>query len=330
MSKVVQTAKNLFAIPTLNVKMEQERRASVFGMVESGKTTILGLLEIICINLANASSKKGSKTKFRYLVRERTSGIRQAAAELRMGMFPEKTPPDHIFEADFFMRWDGLFKSQRILCLPFCETAGEAMGNLLDRFQSGQYDVSPDMEDAELIHNYILNTDALVLIAPVTRPMGLEVEKGAKLNLPDVNLSRLLEGVYRYKMQDALKNPNHRPIKGIAVFLTKYDAAEITLKSKQMDLKTREGVHDFMVKYFPETYAILGWYGLENVKFWPTGVSIETERHPETRKKVPKLHPLKPSRGWKIQVDHNRAMPEGDYEDQMHEFIEWLKDTVMA
>jgi len=308
----------------------QERRASVFGMVESGKTTILGLLEIICINLANLSSKKGSKTKFRYLVRERTSGIRQAAAELRMGMFPEKTPPDHIFEADFFMRWDGLFKSDRILCLPFCETAGEAMGTLLDRFQSGQYDIRADMEDAELIHNYILNTDALVLIAPVTRPMGLETEKGAKLNLPDVNLARLLGGVYGYKMQDAMKNPNHRPIKGIAVFLTKYDGAKVTLEAKHIDLKTRAGVHDFMVKYFPETYAILGWYGLENVKFWPTGLNIETERHPETHKKVPRLHPLKPDRGWKIKVDYNRGMPEGDYEEQMHEFIEWLKDTVMA
>uniref|UniRef100_A0A6M3Y5U8 Uncharacterized protein n=1 Tax=viral metagenome TaxID=1070528 RepID=A0A6M3Y5U8_9ZZZZ len=327
--KVVQTAKNIFAIPRLTPRVEQERRASVFGMTETGKTTILGLLEIICVDYANKTNKPGSKTKFRYLVQERTSGIRQCASELRKGMFPEKTPVDIVFEADFLMRWDGLFKSQRIIRLPFCETAGETFGKLLDRFQQGQYEISPQMEDAALIHDYILDTDAIVLIAPVTRPLGVEVEKGAKLDLPDVNLSRLLAGIYGYKMEDAQSNPNHRPIKGIACFLTKYDAVRNFLETKHMNLKTEEGRHAFMSKYFPETYAVLGWYGLENVRFWPTGVEVETEKN-EMGQIVPKLHPLDPSRGWKIRVDHNRSMPKGDYEQQMYEFIDWLKSAVMA
>lgn len=324
-----QVFSDLLAIPKLSAKPERERRASVFGMVESGKTTTLAELEVVCVEYANKTNKKGSKTKFRYLLRERTSGIRQACGEFRQGMFPEKTPPNHVFEAIFTMGWDKSFGKREIIHLPICETAGETFGKMLDRFQNGQYDINPTMQDAASIHDYILDTDAIVLIAPVTRPLGIEVEKGAKLNLPDVNLSRLLSGIYGYKMEDVRSNPNYRPIRGIAVFLTKYDGAKTYLETKHMDLKTEEGVHAFMSKYFPETYAVLGWYGLENVKFWPTGLEIETAKN-EVGEIVPIKHPLNPSRGWKIKVDHNRNMPRGDYEQQMYEFIDWLKDTVMS
>lgn len=325
--QVVKKAKQLFAIPRLAPRLEEERRASVFGMVESGKTTILGLLEIVCVDYANKANKPGSKTKFHFLVQERTSGIRQAGSELRQGMFPEKTGVDQVFEADFLMRFDKVFGKQH-LRLPFCETAGETFTKLLDRFGKGQYDISPAMQDAALIHDYVLDTDAIILIAPVTRPLGLEVEKDAALNLPDVNLSRLLSGIYGYKMEDQRSNPHYRPIRGIAVFLTKYDAVRDFLETKHMSLETKEGVHAFMSKYFPETYSVLGWYGLDNVRFWATGVQIETEKN-ELDKVVPKLHPLNPSRGWKIKVDHNRNVPVFT-EPPFYEFIEWLKDTVMA
>ena len=327
MSQVVKTAKNILSIPRLAPKQEQERTASVFGMVESGKTTILGLLEVVCVDYANKANKPGSKTKFHFLVQERTSGIRQAGSELRQGMFPEKTGIEQIFKADFLMRFDKVFGKQH-LRLPFCETAGETFTKLLDRFGKGQYDISPAMQDAALIHDYVLDTDAIVLIAPVTRPLGLEKEKGAALNLPDVNLARLLSGIYGYKVEDQRSNPNYHPIKGIAVFLTKYDAVKDYLETKHMNLNTKEGVHAFMSKYFPETYAVLGWYGLENVRFWATGVEIETEKN-ELGEVVPMLHPLNRSRGWKIKVNSNRNVPVFT-EQPFYEFIEWLKDTVMA
>jgi len=307
--------------------VEQERRASVFGMVESGKTTILGLLEIVCVDYANKANKPGSRTKFHFLVQEHTSGIRQAGSELRLGMFPEKTGVDRVFEADFLMRFDKTFGKQH-LRLPFCETAGETFTKLLDRFGKGQYDITPAMQDAALIHDYILDTDAIILIAPVTRALGIEEEKGAPLNLPDVNLSRLLSGIYMYKVEDQRSNPNYHPIKGIAVFLTKYDAVQSFLETKHMSLDTQEGVHAFMSKYFPETYAVLGWYGLDNVRFWATGVELETEKN-ELGNIVAKLHPMKPSRGYKIKVDHNRNVPVFT-EQPFYEFIDWLKDTVMA
>jgi len=320
-------AKNIFAIPRLGSKIEEERRASVFGMQQAGKTTELGLLEIVCINYANQTNAPGSKSKFYYLIIERSSGIRQVAGELRQGMFPERTPADQVFEADYIMRFGGTI-GQKQVRLPFCETGGEAFTAMLERFGKGQYEVDPQMEDADLIYNYVLNTDAVILILPVTRPLGLEKEIGAPLNLPDVNAARLMSGIFGYKIEDQKTNQLYRPIRGIWVFLTKIDAAEKFLASKHMNLKTKEGTHAFMSKYFPETYAVLSWYGLDNVRFAPTGLTLETEKNQVTGKTQAKLHPLRPDRGYKIKVDYNRNMPIGDYEQPMLDFIKWLKNTI--
>jgi len=223
MSQYIQTAKDIFSIPRRGPKVEQERRASVFGMVQSGKTTILGLLHIISVIYANKENEPSKKPRFHSMVEERSSNIRVIAAELRKGMFPEKTPSEHVFEADFLMRFNKPFGEQFIR-LPFCETAGETFNKMLERFGKGQYDIDPQIQDAHLIRDYILNTDAIILIAPVTRGVGIEAEIGAPVQLPDVNLSRLLTGIYKYKTMDEASNPRHRPIRGIAMFLTMYDA----------------------------------------------------------------------------------------------------------
>jgi len=329
-----QTFKDVFKLPQsakqmLGSKQPQERRASVFGMQQAGKTTVLGLLEIMCINYATETNKPGNRNKFYSLIVERSSGIRQVAGELREGMFPERTPANRTFEADYLMRW-GSKVGEKQIRLPFCETGGEAFTQMLERWGNGQYAIKPDMEEADLIFDYILNTDAIILILPITRPLGLEEEIGAPLNLPDVNAARLLSGIFGYKMEDERTNPMSRPIRGVAVFLTKHDAAEKVLASSHINLETKEGLHVFMSKYFPETYATLSWYGLDNVRFWRTGLTIETEKDPVTGKKKGKLHPLRPDRGYQIKVDYNRNMPVGDYETQMRELIDWLKKTVMA
>jgi len=324
-----KTVKQLFSIPKLQPKLEQERRASVFGMQQSGKTTTLGLLEIVCINYATETNRPGSKTKFYSLIVERSSGIRQVAGELRQGMFPERTPANRTFEADYLMRF-GTRVGEKQIRLPFCETGGEAFSNMLERWGKGQYAIDPNMEESDLIFDYVLNTDAIILILPITRPLGLEEEIGAPLNLPDVNAARLMSGIFGYKTEDERTNPLYKRIRGCAVFLTKLDAAQKTLASSHINLETKEGLHVFMSRYFPETYATLSWYGLKNVRFWCTGLQIETEKDPVTGKRKAKRHSLNPTRGYKIKVDYNRNMPVGNYETQMHEFIEWLKDTVMA
>lgn len=331
MSQITKTWKRLRAVPKLSAEPPRERRASMFGMVESGKTTILGLLHIICAMYANRENEPGKKPRFHSMVEERSSNIRVIAGELRKGMFPEKTPGDHVFEADFLMRFNRPFGEEYIR-LPCCETAGETFTKMLEKFGEGQYDIDPNMRDAHLIVDYILHTDAIILIAPVTRGVGTEAEIGAAVQLPDVNLSRLLEGIYKYKMKDKVVNPaTHRPIRGIAVFLTKYDVLRDHLEAKHMNLHTDMGVHAFMSKHFPDTYQVLGWYGLENVKFWPTGLEIVSKVNEVTGEREGVLHPLNPKRGYQIVVDRARNMPKGDfYEEQMFEFIEWLRTTVMA
>ncbi len=285
MSQVVDSAKKLFSYPKKMLSPPaEERNASVFGMQQAGKTTVLGLLECVCINYANETNRPGSRSKFYSLIVERSSGIRQVAGELRQGMFPERTPANRTFEADYLMRW-GSKIGQKQIRLPFCETGGEAFTAMLQRWGKGQYAIKPDMEEADLIFDYILNTDAIILILAITRPLGLETEIGAPLNLPDVNAARLLSGIFGYKMEDERKNPmGYRPIRGVAVFLTKYDAAERVLANSHINLNTKEGLHMFMSKYFPETYATLSWYGLDNVRFWRTGLTIETEKDPVTQK----------------------------------------------
>jgi hypothetical protein len=325
MSQIINPLKNILSIPKLESKPSQERRASVFGMVESGKTTILGLLEITCVNLANQANLKTGKYKgFRFLVQERTSGIRQSSSDLRKGMFPKKTPPDHVFEADFLMRKKGIM-DEKFLRLPFCETAGEEITKLLKRFEKGEYEVTADMfQDAGAIHEYILDSDAIIVIAPVTRAAGIEEEKGTTIKDPDVNISRLLSAIYAYKD----KIPESPRIRALGVFLTKYDALREVLESKGMNLKTQDGVHRFMSKYFPETYAVLGWYGLENVKFWPTGVEIETEKN-ELGQVVAKLHPLNPERGYKIKVDSKSNVPRYTQQEFI-DFVDWCLEKLMA
>jgi len=328
MSQILESAKEILTFQ--KSKSVDERRASVFGMQQSGKTTILGLLEIVCINYACETNSPGSKSKFYSLIIERSSGIRQVAGELRQGMFPERTPADRTFEADYLMRFGSVIGEKQIR-LPFCETGGEAFTAMLERFGKGQYDIDPLMEDADLISDYVLNTDAVILILPVTRPLGLETEIGAPLNLPDVNAARLLSGIFGYKIEDKRVNPLHRPIRGIGVFLTKTDAVEKFLTAKHINLNTREGTHLFMSKYFPEVYAVLSWHGLQNVKFWPTGLTLETERN-SVGKVVAKKHPLNPSRGYKIKVENgpNGNVPVGFYIEPMRDFIKWLKDTIAA
>ena len=303
-------------VPSLGIKTSNERRVSIFGMVESGKTTVLCALETTCIDLTNRKDDLGKN--FYYFVEERTSGIRQASSEFRKGMFPERTPEGHTFEADFLMRWEDRF-NKIFLRLPFCETAGEEIAKLISRFQSGQYDLTPDtFANAGQIYDYILNCSGAIIIAPVTRALGVEEERGGRIKDPDVNIARLLECIYKYRETNGLP-----PLKGLGVLLTKYDALSKYLCEQGMNLDTPEGTHKFMATHFKETYAVLKWYGLEKVRFWPTWVELETEKDLVTGNLVAIRHPV---RGYKIRTDMNTRMPKFSV-SVYRDVIGWLKET---
>lgn len=291
-----------------------ERRIALMGLSGSGKTTALGLLEVTCIDLTQPGNPKGKD--FYYLVEERTSGIRNAASDLRNGYFPIQTPMGEIFEADFLMRWETSF-NKLFARVPFCETAGEEINKLIQRFQEGQYDLTPkDFAHATMIYEYILRANGFIVVAPTTRVQlrdgkGLEPETAITQD-PDVNISRLLDCIYKYKRETQAP-----PIKGIGVLLTKYDAMASFLSEQGMSLTDPVGVQNFMSTYFKETYAVLKWYGLDKVRFFPSWVELERDKEGNV---------CQNDRGYKIACHANRRVPKYSVQSYL-DLINWVKTT---
>jgi len=260
-------------------------------------------------------------------VDEKTSGIRQAPSDLRNGMFPKQTPLSQgaIFEADFIMRWHTNFGTQRIR-MPFCETAGEEISRLISRFSKGMYELDTrDFAHAKLLYEQILQSNGFIVIAPVTRAQffdghGME-EEPTDIKDPDVNISRLLECIYNYK-----EETGSQPIKGIAVLLTKADAMITMLRSKGMDLDTAHGRNLFMSRYFPETNAVLRFYGMDKVRLWPSGVELDVKQNNETKELEPFMHPDNPKRGYKIKVVKDKRLPVYSMPTYI-ELVDWVKQT---
>jgi len=292
-------------------KTIQEQRVTVVGTMGSGKTTVLGCLYLTAVDKANREKN------FRCRINEKTSGIRQVPSDLRDGLFPEPTPQEATFEADLLMRWEQLTNTQTIR-LPFCETAGEEIQKLIGKFQEGVYVLNPeDYTQPGLLYEYVLRSNGFIVVAPVTRAQligGSTEASPTKIQDPDVNISRLLDCIFTYKERTAAPQ-----IKGIAVLLTKYDAETARLADQGMDLTNPVGVEKFMRTYFPDTYATLQFYGLHNVKFWPTWVELAQD--PKTREAI--KHPI---RGYRIKVNYQRRVPY--YSEKSYlELIDWIKGT---
>jgi hypothetical protein len=115
----------------LGVKSGSKRVVFV-GTRGSGKTTALGCIALTCDLLSQRDGK------FSHFIHERTSGIRQIPSDLCMGRFPEPTPPGLIYEADIHLRWRYPF-GERNVTLPFCETAGEDIKNLIGKYTTNVY-----------------------------------------------------------------------------------------------------------------------------------------------------------------------------------------------
>lgn len=285
----VETLRKVFEKHVLPTAKYEEPRVAVLGVRKSGKTTAIGLLGITCTEMANTQ-----KSKVKFLIDEKTSGVMEAPERLRSGRFPEETPEGCTFEADFYIKWGALTGETEVV-LPIVETAGEEVEKLIKRFSSGMYTITPeDFKSASDLHQYILQSCGFIIITPVTSApifdgKSLEPQPKKLLEYPDVNMARLLTCIYRYKR----KHPHSPQIKAIAVLLTKYDLLLPVLDQKGLDLNTREGVTKFMTLYFSQTYQILQWYGIQRVRFFPSFVSLERDEqtndvltHPDGKPKI--------------------------------------------
>ena len=296
-----------------------EKRVSVLGTMGSGKTTALGLTCLTCETLS------AQYPSFKVRIVEKTSGIREAPSDLRQGHFPPKTLPGTYYEADLIMKWESNL-GDKLVRLPFCETAGEDIQKLIGRFSQGMYNVSTDFYAAAEIHKYVLSSNGFILVCPASRALmfsegeGLEKEPTDLLRDPDVNLVRILEAIYDYK--EKTKSP---PIEGMAVLLTKYDLIQPYAQSMGVDLYqggdiSFSGCTQFMNSFFPQTSQQLKYYGLDKVVFFPSYVQVQRAS------KEGKI--VKWSDGAdKIQMHPTRPRMPQYSESSYKMLVDWLRET---
>lgn len=277
----------------------------------SGKTTVQGLLHLTATYLTNRDPR------FFANVYEGTFGVREAQSELCMGKFPDPTPMGTIYEATLMMRWKS-FAGEKVVRLPFVETAGEEIQKLIDRFGRGLYDLTPGVfKAANILYEHILSSSGFILIMPVTRipaaqNLTHDTEPSNLSPNPDVNISRLIQCIQDYKTRTKIF-----PIRGYAIIFTKSDKMFDVLASQGMNLLEEDGIRRFMTAHMPQTYAILKWYGLSKVLFLPSWVEQEYDGNEEV---------LWPDGRPKIKVNHSENIPEYPQANYL-QLIQWLKNN---
>jgi len=299
-----------------NSLKQYEKYITILGTRGASKTTILGCLGLTC------EIESVNNPKFTYDINEHTVGIRKIISDLCQGRFPPETPPGHIYEADIEMTWGNGWSGKKSVLLPLMETAGEDVEHLIGAYRKDPYRQVSNYQQAEALNKIIARSNAYILVVPVSRipgpyPQVVDEEPDSLLSNPDVNIVRILDGIYSYRKRAHSKN-----IEGIAVLLTKYDMVAEWLKSRGMDLFTSEGLHLFLNTYLRQTMAKLKRYGYQKVRFFPVYVKVAKEILLDG-----KVRFVKDEDGFIIETDPQYNLPL--YTQQSyHQVIQWVKDIV--
>ena len=251
-----------------------EPRISVLGVRRSGKSTFIGCLHIRLVDMALKGLLKyrvHEYTTFGMEEGTRISGQRVSAAELREGKFPLPTPQGLVFEADMSVKFPKRFGGEKNVHLPIIDVAGEDVAQSIEHISTGQWNIPALNPIGRELYNKIFRATGIVLVMSAASVTELEGQPENLFYIADVNLSHIVERVFDYKE----KNAKEIPIKAVCVVLTKYDAVAERLLVQGMDLQTQQGRDKFMSKHFPETYSMLGWYGLNKCLFIPTWVDLQ-------------------------------------------------------
>jgi hypothetical protein len=243
----------------------------MLGTVGSGKSTISAAIVLTAQTLSSL------RPNFFCRVLENTSNILADASNLRRGRFPIKTNPYQTYppESGLLMIWKGAIGEKRVQ-VPICDVAGEDIQEMIRRSQASTLDNSSFNANVNLI-NYVKDSDGFILAVPASRALihygGLTLEpEAAEMEVdPDVNLARILSAVKSHKDQS-----HGKPIKGIAVVITKWDLLAPYAQNWGMDLydSSGKGLSNFMDICFPATSMELKAAGLDKVKFFPSHVQV--------------------------------------------------------
>lgn len=282
----------------------QLTRVAVLGTRGSGKTTVLGLIYLTATDETIKDNNKLVAT-----IEEINLGARDIPSMLMDGDFPPPTGKDEIFEANLILEWQrlrGLIAPKKII-LPFVETAGETLQEIIRRFSRGVYDIK-DLPKSKEIHDNILNCNGFIIVTPVPRALRMEKEDDTVSPNPDVNVARFLDAIFKFK-----KGNVYAPqIKAITIMFTKYDEAKYQLSTRNMDLSNDIGIKNFNTKYYPQTYAALKAFGLDKVSFVYSFIETQIDDDGKTTNKV--------------KVDTNTRRPQYSKESYIN-LLNWIKDV---
>lgn len=249
---------------------DTKTRFAMIGTVGAGKTTISANL------LITAQTKSDDEPNFYCRVIEYKSNLRNSASNLRHGRFPPKTIPtgNSTYESGLELRWTGIF-GEKYVHIPIVDVAGEDIQFMLEGYNIGEAQQHINYRRLKDLVQYIKESEGFIIALPAPRAYvgssQIEPEPEDLAADPDVNLSRLLEQIINYK-----RNNRGKPIKYIAVVITKYDLFQDYATKNNMNLYEQGGIEHFMRVHFPDTNMQLKYLkdkGL--VKFYPSYVSLE-------------------------------------------------------
>jgi len=197
---------------------------------------------------------------------------------MRSGYFPAKTEAynKYALEAGLLMSKQGLFGEKK-LQVPICDVAGEDIElGLISQYSSQRrQEAYASYSQAMTLIRSVKDAEGFIVTVPASKALfgerkQLEKESETAFFDPDVNLSRILEGILDYK-----QTSRGRKIKGLAVVITKWDILQPYAESKGMDIYTSQGLTEFMNVCFPDTTATIKSARLNNVHYFPSYVLIE-------------------------------------------------------
>lgn len=295
---------------------QSEKNITIIGTIGSAKTTMLGLMGLTC-EIESVNNKN-----FTYDIQEWTVGMRQIISDLCQGKFPPATPTGHLFQAIMKLTWNNGWKGKTAVTLPLVETAGEDLENLIGAYRSHQYTQTPTYAQAEKLNEQIARSHAFILVVPVSRVQGIypqvvDAEPESLIQNPDVNIVRMLDGIWKYR--EAARS---KPIEGIAIIPSKYDMVDQWLIGRGMDLETPDGQYRFLNTYLRQTMAKLKNYGMNKVKFFPIYVRVAKEVLPNGKIR---FMSRKDGEGLQILTDPQQNLPVYS-RDTCHQLINWTRE----
>ncbi len=211
-------------------------------------------------------------------VDEGQSDIRLSVDLLKSGHFAPKTPLGTAYQAILYwkrrqlygLKWDEI-------CSPVIDPSGEEWKALIDQYAKKMYERTAKVKkDLTWLQKYVIDCDAVILIMDSTKAKGVFKEGYEDVrNNPDTESARILEAMLNYKADPA----NHaRPLKGVLLAMTKYDAIRDYLPH-DLRLENEDSRMDFLKRCFNHTWSKINYRRIPNVLVLPFWFAVEKDEN---------------------------------------------------